>query len=579
MHRRGAVFSVSMVVVAITASACASSSSGGSPSNGSTASSGPNGQVSGLVREDINPQPVSNLKQGGSLTYSLDEYATNWNFNEVDGTEASINTVQQAIMPQPFITDAQGNTTPNPDFITSASVTSTDPQVVEMKLNPSAVWSDGSPITEADYATQWQALNGKNKAYQASSTTGYSQIKSVAEGSGGKYDVVITFSKPYADWKGLFLPLYPGKYQSTPKLFNTGYVNAFPLTAGPFGNPVFNKSAQTVTVTPNTSWWGDKPVLSKIVFRALTSTAANQAFVNGELNDDFDVAVDTADYDTVKSAKNGNVTLAVGPDYRQFTVSSKHDPLHFMADEKVRQAVELGINRDTLIKSDLKGIPWPIVPLDNHFFMNVQTGYQDNTGNLGTYDPTAATQLLESDGFTKDSSGYYAKGGKEINLDFMIPAGIQSSKNEGELTQAMLKQVGIKVHINAVPVNDWSDKYLVPGVFDLAPFSWLGTPFPISSSVSIYSSPKAGGGQNFTGTANPQVDSLLHQAISQTDPQQAIALTNQADKLLWQEVHTITLFERPQMCGVTNGLANIGSFGFATPDFTKIGWMKGQPNG
>ena len=579
MHRGGATFSVSMLVVAFAASACASSSSGGNPSNGSTASSGPNGQVSGLVQSDINPQPVSNLKQGGTLTYSLDEFATNWNYNEVDGTEASINSVQQAVMPQPFVSDAEGNVTPNPDYITSATETNTNPQTVELKLNPDAKWSDGSPITENDYATQWQALNGKNKAYQVSSSTGYSQIKSITEGSGGADDVVITFAKPFVDWKSLFWPLYPAKYQSTPKLFNTGYKNAFPLTAGPFGNVTFNKSAQTVTVTPSSTWWGAKPMLSKIVFRALTSTAANQAFVNGELNYDFDVAVDTADYDTVKSAKNGNVTLAVGPDYRQMTVSSKHDPLHFMADEKVRQAIEMAINRDTLIKSDLKGIPWPIVPLDNHFFMNVQTGYQDNTGDLGSYNPTAADQLLQSDGFTKDSKGYYAKGGKEINLDFMIPAGIQSSKNEGELTQAMLKQAGIKLSINAVPVNDWSDKYLVPGVFDVAPFSWLGTPFPISSSVSIYSSPKAGGGQNFTGTANPQVDALLQQAISATDPQQAIDLTNQADKLLWQEVHTITLFERPQMCGVTNGLANIGSFGFATPDYTKIGWMKGQPNG
>ena len=219
------------------------------------------------------------------------------------------------------------------------------------------------------------------------------------------------------------------------------------------------------------------------------------------------------------------------------------------------------------------------VPLDNHFFMNVQTGYQDNIGNLGTYNPTGADQLLQSDGFTKDSNGYYAKGGKEINLDFMIPAASSPSKNEGELTQAMLKQAGIKSHINSVPVNQWSDRYLVTGDFDIAPFSWLGTPFPISSSVSIYSSPNRGGGQNFTGTANSAVDKLLQQAIGATSPQDAINDANQADKALYQEVHTITLFERPQMCGVTNGLANIGSFGFASPDYTKIGWMKGQPNG
>ena len=40
------------------------------------------------------------------------------------------------------------------------------------------------------------------------------------------------------------------------------------MTAGPFGNAQFDKSAQTVTVTPNPKWWGNKPLLDKIVFRA-----------------------------------------------------------------------------------------------------------------------------------------------------------------------------------------------------------------------------------------------------------------------------------------------------------------------
>ncbi|MBV9485959.1 MAG: ABC transporter family substrate-binding protein, partial [Frankiaceae bacterium] len=411
----------------------------------------------------------------------------------------------------------------------------------------------------------------KHKGYQCASNTGYNQIKSVSEGDNGKFSVVVVFKKPFTDWKAIFDTfLYPAHYMSTADLFNTGYVSKIPVTGGPFGNPQFNKSAQTVTVTPDPNWWGDKPLLDKIVFETLSSTAANQAYVNGEINFDYDVAVDPDDYKQINKAKDGHVTLAAGPDYRQITVSSVHG---FMTDEKVRQAVMMGINRDLLIKSDLNHIPWPTVPLNNHFFMNSQDGYTDNTANLGTYNPTAAEQLLKDDGFVKDKNGYYAKGGKEIDLEFMIPDGIVSSQNEGELTQELLKQIGIKVHINAVPINQWSGKYLTPGKFDLAPFSWLGTPFPISSSLSIYSSPKNGGGQNFTGTANPQVDTLLKQAVSEPDATKATDLANQADKLLYQEVHTITLFQRPQMCGVTNGLANLGSFGFASIDYTKIGYQ------
>jgi peptide/nickel transport system substrate-binding protein len=572
-NRRVAALAIPVVALAIVASACGSSSSGG---NNSGAKVDNNNAVTGLKTADINPQPVSALKQGGTVIWSLDQFSTQWNYQEIDGPEASTNSVLGAIMPLPMVSDAKANVTADPDYISSISASTTLPLTITATLNPKAVWSDGTPITEADYAANFTACSGKVKGYQCASNTGYNLVKSVSEGSSGKYSVVVVFSKPFIDWKSLFNTyLYPAKYMSSVKEFNTGYLNQIPVTGGPFGNPQFNKSAQTVTVTPSTSWWGQKPLLSKIVFKALTSDAANQAFVNGEIDYNFDFSVDTADYKQNQKAIDGHITLAAGPDYRQFTVSSVHG---FMQDEKVRQAVSMGTNRDALIKSDLEGIPWPIVPLDNHWFMNTQVGYQNNSGIYGKYDPAAAEQLLTSDGFVK-KNGYYTKNGEPISLQFMIPDGIASSKNEGELFQVMMQQIGIKVHINSVPVNDWSDKWLTPGNFDVAPFSWIGTPFAISSSASVYLSPKNGGGQNFTGTANAQVDKLINQALVATDQTKANSIINEADKLLYQEVHTITLFQRPQASGVTNGLANIGSFGFATPNYLTIGWMKNQPNG
>jgi peptide/nickel transport system substrate-binding protein len=166
------------------------------------------------------------------------------------------------------------------------------------------------------------------------------------------------------------------------------------------------------------------------------------------------------------------------------------------------------------------------------------------------------------------------KGGQTLSVAFTIPAGIQSSKNEGEIFQALMAKIGVKVTIKSVPVNDFFDKYIIPGNFQITPFSYLGTPFPISSSAAIYLSPKDGGDGNYTGTANPAVDKLIKQAEGELDITKARADLNQADKLLWQEVHTLTIFQRPSIDGVNDKLANVGSFGFATPDYTKIGFMK-----
>src|SRR5204862_2000430 len=106
------------------------------------------------------------------------------------------------------------------------------------------------------------------------------------------------------------------------------------------------------------------------------------------------------------------------------------------------------------------------------------------------------------------------------------------------------------------------------GDFDIAPFSWIGTPFPISSAQSIYVEPTKGPGgqlqiqQNFARIGSPAIDALMARAQEELSPTRARALINQADGLVWAEVHSVVLFQRPQVTAVKSNLANMGSFGF-----------------
>jgi peptide/nickel transport system substrate-binding protein len=205
MRRRDAAIAVPMLVIAIGAGACGSSSSGGN-NNGSGPATSPSSNASApkVPTEDINPKPVSDLKQGGTMTWSLDQYSTQWNVNQLNGNEASTVNVMDSMMPGPVISDDKANISFDPNYWLSAKLTSNSPETIEYKLNPKAKWSDGVPITEADFAAQWGALNGKNKAYQPATTTGYDQISSVSQGSGGKFDVIVKFSKPFSEWQALF---------------------------------------------------------------------------------------------------------------------------------------------------------------------------------------------------------------------------------------------------------------------------------------------------------------------------------------------------------------------------------------
>ncbi len=162
----------------------------------------------------------------------------------------------------------------------------------------------------------------------------------------------------------------------------------------------------------------------------------------------------------------------------------------------------------------------------------------------------------------------------------MIPSGVPASRQEGELAQAMLRDVGIQLEVQTVPSDDFFDKYVNIGNFDITPFSWLGTPFPASSAKSIHINPtKDAKGelviqQNYARVGSPAIDKLLTEAEEQVDVDKARDLINQADAQIWDLVHSLVLFQRPQNIAVTNTLANVGAFGFKTPVYADMGFVK-----
>jgi peptide/nickel transport system substrate-binding protein len=571
--RRAPLLAVLVSATAFVVAACGGSGSGSD--TGGNAKPTKQQEASATKQIDINEQPLDKVKQGGTIRWAVDQFSTQWNYNQLNGPEASTAQVLYGVMPYAFIADKTAKTSPNPDYLTSAKADdSSGKQVVTMEINPKAKWSDGTPITEKDFETQWTALKDPSGKYQIASSTGYDRIGSVKQGKDER-EVIATFDKPFADWMSLWSPLYPAEYQDTPEHFNKGYLNKIPATAGPFKVDKIDKSAKTVTMVADPNWWGAKPKLDRIITRALELDAGVNAFVNGEVDVNL-LPNDPASYKRAKSAKSGVIRVAGGPDFRHFTFNGTSPNL---SDVNVRQAIAMSINRNAINKADLTGLPWPARTMDNHFLVNTQAGYKANAGTVGQYNPDKAKQMLDAAGWKQGSGGFRTKGGKTLELRFVIPTGVAASKQEGELTQAMLKDVGVKLDVRSVPSDDFFDKYVSTGNFDITPFSWLGTPFPISSAQSIYANPtKDSSGelqiqQNFARVGSKEIDDLMDKAEETLDQNQAFDLINQADTLVWNEVHSITFYQRPQMNGVNKNLANVGSYGFAQPDYTKIGFM------
>jgi peptide/nickel transport system substrate-binding protein len=68
---------------------------------------------------------------------------------------------------------------------------------------------------------------------------------------------------------------------------------------------------------------------------------------------------------------------------------------------------------------------------------------------------------------------------------------------------------------------------------------------------------------------------LFDRANSELDRAKATELANEADALIWAEVHSLTIYQRPELFAVKKGLANFGAFGFAQPRvYQDFGWTK-----
>jgi peptide/nickel transport system substrate-binding protein len=554
-------------VAAVAAAALVLSGCGGDSGSGKSNGSG---EAASSTENQINPVDRDKLAEGGDLRWALQEIPPNYNYNELDGALDDNFRVISALLPYTFDFAADSTPSVNKDYFANIKLTSEDPQVITYDINPDAKWSDGTPITADDLIAQWKAVNGTNPAYNIAASNGYEDIASVEQGDSDK-QALVTFSEPYADWQALFSPLYPASTNNDPEVFNTGWTQKPLVSAGPFRLQGIDTTAQTITVERDPDWWGDPAILDRIIFRVIDGDAQMDALANDEL-DFIEIASDVNKLQRAESTQGIEIRRAGGPNFRHITFNGT-SPL--LSDVNVRQAIAKTIDRQTIADAMIGQLGGDTEKLDNHIFMRNQKGYQDNSGDLSKPDVDAANKQLDDAGWTREGEGTRTKDGQELSIRFVIPSGVATSAQESQLVQGMLKQIGVDVQIQTVPTDDFFETYVNTGDFDLTVFSWIGTPFPISSSQSIYEQVQGDEiQQNYARVGSQKIDDLFAEATHELDPDKAIEDANKIDALIWDEVHSITLYQRPDIVGAKKELANYGALGFASARYQDIGFTK-----
>ncbi|GGW63748.1 ABC transporter family substrate-binding protein [Streptomyces griseoloalbus] len=406
-----------------------------------------------LATGDIGRADRARVADGGTLRWAVDTAPATLNTFQSDA-DATTTRIAQAVLPSLYRMDSRGRPVRNPDYLESAEVVETEPkQVVLYKLNQQAVWSDGREIGAADFAAQWRALSGKDTAYWTARNAGYDRIEKIERGK-GNLEVKVTFSRPYADWRSLFTPLYPKDVMGTPDSFNDGARKKLKVTAGPFTVKKVDGKEDEVTLTRSVRWWGDPAKLSTIVLRAvprdkrisalaagtvdlaeidpsavrrITAAALEQsassplmgpgakrsaaddlrswAIANGSDEEAADEEISAREKLRGKTAKYARQQKALGgfevrkslePAYTQLALNGADGPL---ADERVRRAVARALDRKAIAEAVLEPLGLPAQPVGSHLALSGQAAYADNSGALGRQDTKEARALLADAGW------------------------------------------------------------------------------------------------------------------------------------------------------------------------------------
>lgn len=538
-----------VLALSLVAAAC------GSDSNGGGSTSAPTGDGTTAVPDLAERAP------GGTLVYAADQEPTGFNSNTSKDNGTSVKNVAESVLYYAVKANPQFTL----DFVgleQEPEVVSESPQTIEWQIKKEAVWSDGTPVSTEDIKYYFESIEAKDpsKVDPAENPKGYSH--DVADHGGydqiTKLDVVddktfrVTFDPVYADFRRLWTDVMQAKFlKAQPGGWDTGMDSNPGPSAGPYLFKEYKKG-ESLILEKNPKWWGDdKVTLNTIVFRFLPeSTTQPDALRNNEVDMIYpQPQLDLVDQ--VKQLTDVRSEVGFGPSFEHLTFNFKNV---FLKDLAVRKAIAYGVDRVAIVDALMKPFSDKAARLDNRVLVATQKGYKANGKDYQEADPAKAEKALTGAGFVKGPDGIYAKGGKKLSLRLSTTAGNQLREQQGELIKAQLAKIGIEIVIDNSPSKVLFNERLPGGDFDIANFAFIGTPFPLSGSKQIY---ETGADSNYGSYTNPEFDKLAKKAASELDADRALSLADQEDKLMWEDLPNLPLYQKPTFLGVRSKFVNI----------------------
>ncbi len=463
-----------------------------------------------------------------------------------------------------------------------------DGRSVTWKLKQGIKWADGKPFTADDVLFTFEYAANPDVGATTRATYEIVQRVEVIDDYTVKVhfkDVNPAWALPFVGVNGMIIPRHLFEPYNNANAQNAP-ANLKAVGTGPYRVRDYEEediliigedavSTIKITYEPNPFFRNsDKPWFSSVELRGGGSAlkAAEAVLRDGSI--DFGLNLQVLKETLAKLEAHGKGTLVAPPTARTERImvnfsdpnretedgerSSMRYPHPFLTDKRVRQAINLSINREAI--TGLYGKAGRVL---------ISPATYSSPSTRWEYNLKKATALLDEAGWTdSDGDGVRDKDGVRLSLVF------QTSVNKvRQKTQAMIKEalesIGFEVELKIIdssiffgPVADNTNtrRHFYA---DLEEFSFSNKSPDPGAYLRTWTCAEAAqqannwSSGNWSRYCNPAFDSMFERSRTELDPEKRRQLIIQMNDLLIEDVAIIPMVERSITFGVSNTLKGV----------------------
>lgn len=431
-----------------------------------------------------------------------------------------------------------------PELVSEVRFTSRPPVTLTYLIRPDARWSDGRPITAADFVFTYRAYLAlaRKKVLTQELSTLVERVRRVTAVDSKTARVVLR--SRFAGWRRLFenlLPRHALEGENLETIWRDRIDNpktGRPVGSGPFLVGRWERGRQ-LTLRRNTVYWGPRPAYLDRLEVRFADTPQNRldALRRGEL--DVAVGIVPEAVPDLRKEPGYKVMVAQSPaawEHLELRLGRGGHPA--LASKLVRRALAYGVDRVALVRRLFGEVGGDVRQLDSVVFLTQSRYYEPNWRGY-RYRPAQARRLLEQAGCRRGSDGVYVCADERLSLRFYTTAGIPVRAQALSALQAHLRRVGVEVLPSFATPAALFDQIIPHGQFDALLFTFVHTP----DSSGVEDIFKCGGSANFTGYCQRHVTRDLDQADRVLDAGRRARVLNRADRQIARDVPVIPLYQ------------------------------------